>query len=85
VIEIRNPGVLAASIEIDLVRFRGAGTMLRMPFALTELARTLGKVAAMLRQAEARGQAVDLGHEVVRAIQQFRNALAAVGGAPAEA
>jgi hypothetical protein len=85
VIEIRNPGALAASIEIDLERFRGAGTMLRMPVALTELARTLGKVAAMLREAEARGQAVDLGDEVVRAVQQFRNALSAVGGAPAEA
>jgi hypothetical protein len=85
VIEIRNPGVLAATIEIDLERFHRAATMFRMPVALDELARTLAKVAMLLREAEARGQAVDLGDEVVRVIQQFRGALSTVGGAPAQA
>jgi hypothetical protein len=85
VIEVRNPGVLAATIEIDLVRFHRAATMFRMPVALDEFARTLAKVAEMLREAEARGQAVDLGDEVVRVIQQFRGALSTVGGAPAQA
>jgi hypothetical protein len=85
VIEVRNPGALAAAIEIDLVRFHGAATMFRMPDALGDLARTLSKVAALLREADARGQAVDLGEEVVRVIQQFRGALSTVGGAPAQA
>jgi type VI protein secretion system component VasF len=85
VVEVRNPGALAASVEIDLERFRQAGTLVRMPAAMGDLARTLGKVAAMLREAEARGQAVDLGDEVVRLIQQFRSALATMGGAPARA
>jgi type VI protein secretion system component VasF len=85
VIEVRNPGALAATMEIDLERFRHAGMLVRMPAAMTDLARTLGKVAVMLREAEARGQAVDLGDEVVRLIQQFRSALATVGGAPARA
>ena len=84
-IEVRNPGALAATVEVDLERFRHASTLVRMPAALSELARTLGKVAAMLREAEARGQAVDLGDEVVRLIQQFRSALATMGGAPARA
>jgi type VI protein secretion system component VasF len=83
--EVRNPGALAASVEIDIERFRHAGTLVRMPAAMSDLARTLGKVAVMLREAEARGQAVDLGDEVVRLIQQFRSALATMGGAPAEA
>jgi type VI protein secretion system component VasF len=83
--EVRNPGALAASVEIDLERFRHAGTLVRMPATMSDLARTLGKVAVMLREAEARGQAVDLGDEVVRLIQQFRSALATMGGAPAEA
>ncbi len=84
-LEVRNPGALAADIELDLERFRGAGAVVRMPATLRDLARTLGKVAVMLRQAEARGQAVDLGDEVVRLIQQFRGALSTVGGAPARA
>ncbi len=84
-IEVRRPGQLAASIEIDLERFRRAATLVRMPAAMGDLARALGKVAAMLREAEERGQAVDLGDEVVRLIQQFRGTLSAVGGAPAEA
>lgn len=83
--EISKPGVLAASIEIDLERYRHAGTLVRMPATMADLARVLGKVSAMLRQADARGQTVDLGDEVVRLIQQFRSALTTVGGAPAEA
>ncbi len=83
--EIRNPGVLAAGIEIDLERFRRAGALVRMPAVMADLARVLGKVAVMLREAETRGQAVDLGDEVVRLIQQFRSALSTMGGAPAEA
>jgi hypothetical protein len=39
----------------------------------------------MLRQADERGQSVDLGDEVVRLIGRFRNALRAVGGEPAQA
>jgi hypothetical protein len=84
-IEVRNPGSLAASIELDLERFQSAGAIVRMPAAMADQARTLGKVAGMLREAEARGQAVDLGDEVVRLIDQFRRALATVGGAPAQA
>lgn len=84
-IEIRNPGALAASIEIDLERFSRAGTLVRMPAVMTDLARALRKVAAMLREAEDRGQAVDLGDEVVRLIEQFRGALSTMGGAPAQA
>ncbi len=84
-LEVRDPGTFAARIEIELERFRRAGTIVRMPAAIAEQARTLGKVAVMLRQAEARGQAVDLGDEVVRLIEQFRLTLTTVGGAPARA
>lgn len=84
-IEVRNPAQLAARIEIDLARFRHAATLVRMPFAMADRARALRKIAAMLREAEQRGQAVDLGDEVVRLIQQFRGALSTVGGTPAEA
>jgi type VI protein secretion system component VasF len=84
-LEVRDPGLLAAAIELDLERFERAGTIVRMPAAMTDLARTLGRIAVMLREAEQRQQAVDLGDEVVRLIQQFRNALRTVGGAPAEA
>jgi type VI protein secretion system component VasF len=83
--EISKPGMLAASIEIDLERYRRAGTVVRMPATMADLARVLGKVSEMLRQAETRGQTVDLGDEVVRLIQQFRSTLTTVGGAPAEA
>jgi hypothetical protein len=84
-IEVQQPGVLAAAIELDLARFHHARALVRMPGALAELAAALARVAAMLHEAEARGQAVDLGEEVVRLIQQFRAALCAVGGAPAQA
>lgn len=84
-VEVRNPGVLAATVEIDLERFRRAATLVRMPATMADLARALAKVALMLREAEARGQAVDLADEVVRIIQQFRSALSTMGGAPARA
>lgn len=84
-IEIHEPGVLAAAIELELERFRRAGALVRMPAAVSDLADTLGRVATLLHEADARGQAVDLGEEVVRLIQQFRATLCTVGGAPAEA
>lgn len=84
-IEIHEPGVLAAAIELELERFRRAGALVRMPAAVSDLADTLGRVATLLHEADARGQAVDLGEEVVRLIQQFRAALCTVGGAPAQA
>jgi hypothetical protein len=84
-VEIQNPGRMALALEVDLVRFRQARRLVRMPPALEELAETLGRVRAMLREAAEREQAVDLGDEVVRLIQQFRGALRAVGGEPAEA
>jgi hypothetical protein len=84
-VEIRNPGLMALALEVDLVRFRQARRMIRMPAALEELAETLGRVTAMLREAADREQAVDLGDEVVRLIEQFRGALRAVGGEPAQA
>ncbi len=84
-IEIRKPGLLADTIEIDLVRFRQAGVLVAMPAGMTELANALERVSAMLREADERGQAVDVADDVMRLIQQFRGALRAVGGAPAEA
>ncbi len=84
-IEILDPGLLAAGIELDLARFRGAGMLFAMPASLGELAHVLERVGALLRDAERRGQAVDLGDEVMQLIQQFRVALRTVGGAPAEA
>jgi hypothetical protein len=84
-LEIRDPGLMARALEVDLARFHEARRLVRMPAALEELAEVLSRIAAMLRQADARGQAVDLGDEVVRVIERFRNALRAVGGAPAQA
>ena len=84
-LEVRNPGLMASALELDLVRFREAGRIVRMPVALQELAVALARIAVMLRQADARGQAVDLGDEVVRLIERFRSALRTVGGAPAQA
>jgi len=84
-VEIQNPGLMALALEVDLVRFRQARRLVRMPRALEELAETLVRVTAMLREAAEREQAVDLGDEVVRLIEQFRGALRAVGGEPAQA
>jgi len=77
--------MLAAAIELDLERFRRAGTLVRMPATMADLARALGRIAMMLHEADRRGQTVDLGEEVVRLLQQFRGTLRAMGGAPAEA
>jgi hypothetical protein len=85
VLEIRDPGLMAKTLEIDLERYRQAQHIVRMPPALSELANALARIAAMLREADRRGQAVDLGDEVVRLIEQFRGALRTVGGAPAQA
>ena len=84
-VEIQTPGRMALALEVDLARFRQARRIVRMPRALEELAETLVRVTAMLREAAEREQAVDLGDEVVRLIEQFRGALRAVGGEPAQA
>lgn len=84
-VEIGNPGLMAMALEVDLVRFRQARRVVRMPAALEELAETLTRVMAMLREAAEREQTVDLGDEVVRLIEQFRGTLRAVGGEPARA
>lgn len=82
---LRNPGLLAAELDLDLERYRRAAQLVRMPPAMRELADALGRIAGMLREAEDRGQAVDLSDEIVRFIRQFRGVLAAVGGTPARA
>ncbi len=82
---LRNPGLLAAELDLDLERYRRAAQLFRMPPAMRELADALGRIAGMLREAEARGQAVDLSDEIVRLIRQFRGTLDTLGGAPAEA
>ncbi len=84
-LEIHDPGLMARSLELDLVRFQQARLLVQMPAALEELATALSHVAQMLREAAERGQAVDLGDEVVRLIERFRSALRAVGGVPAQA
>jgi hypothetical protein len=84
-VEIGNPGLMAKALEVDLARFRQARRIVRMPAVLEELAETLTRVTAMLREAAEREQTVDLGDEVVRLIEQFRGALRAVGGEPARA
>jgi hypothetical protein len=83
--EIADPGMMARALELDLIRFEHARRVVQMPPALEELAAALSRIAAMLRQADERGQSVDLGDEVVRLIGRFRNALRAVGGEPAQA
>jgi hypothetical protein len=83
--EIHEPGQLAHLIELELIRFEHASGLFRIPAGMTDLADALGRVAEMLREAEARGQSVDLGDEVVRLIHQFRATLRTTGGAPAEA
>ena len=84
-LEVRNPGLMARALELDLARFREARRVVQMPAALEELAEVLGRVAVMLGEADERGQAVDLGDEVVRLIERFRSALRTVGGDPAQA
>jgi hypothetical protein len=84
-LEIANPGLIAMALDVDLVRFRQARRLVRMPAALEELTETLTRVASMLREAADRDQSVDMGDEVVRLIEQFHGALRAVGGEPAQA
>ncbi len=84
-IEICNPGLLADAIDVELARFHHVARVFRVPAALADQAEALERVAAMLRAADERGQSVDLGDEVMNLIQQFRGALRAVGGAPAQA
>jgi len=84
-IEIHEPGALADAIDVELARFEQVGRVYRVPAALEDQAEALERVAAMLREAERRGQEVDLGEEVVHLLRQFRGALRAAGGAPAEA
>jgi hypothetical protein len=85
-VELRDPGLLAAELELDLVRYRRAALLVPMPPGMRDLAQALDRIAAMLREAEARGQAVDLSDDIVRLIRQFRGAVATVGGgAPAQA
>jgi hypothetical protein len=84
-IEIHQPGLLADAIDLDLARFHQVERIYRVPPALGDQADALERVASMLREADERGQSVELGEEVMRLIQQFRFALQTVGGAPAEA
>jgi type VI protein secretion system component VasF len=84
-VELHQPGRFADELELELVRYRRAAALVAMPPALGDLAEALERVAAMLREADARGQAVDLSDDIVRLIRRFRGALAALGGAPAEA
>jgi hypothetical protein len=84
-LEIPDPGLLAATLELELERFRRVESLVRMPLATRELADALGQIAAMLREAEDRGQTVDLADAIVRLIRQFRRTLATLGGAPAQA
>lgn len=84
-VEIRKPGLLADAIDVDLERFRQAGRLMTLPAALADLADALERVAGMLRDAEQRDQAVDLGDDVLRLIQQFHGVLRTLGGAPAQA
>ncbi len=85
-VELRDPGLVAAELELELERYRRAALLVPMPAGMQDLAQALDRIAAILRDAEARGQAVDLSDEIVRFIRQFRGAVAAVGGgAPARA
>ena len=84
-IEIHEPGALADAIDVELARFEQVGRVYRVPAALEDQAEALERVAAMLREAERRGQEVDLGEEVVHLLRLFRGALRAVGGSAAEA
>jgi hypothetical protein len=84
-VALQHPGLLADEIEVDLERYRRAALLVPMPAAMRELADALGRITAMLREAEERGQVVDLGDEIVRFIGRFRGTLAAAAGAPAQA
>ncbi len=85
-IELREPGLLANLIELELVRFRAAERVFRVPASLlsTWPTRSIAWRPCSERRDD-RGQSVDLADDVMRLIQQFRGALRSVGGAPAEA
>jgi hypothetical protein len=82
---LHDPGRLAAELELEVERYRRAALLLRTPPAMADLTETLGRIAALLRDADARGQSVDLADDLVALIRRFRRELAAYGGAPARA
>jgi hypothetical protein len=84
VIQIEKPGILAAAIDLELERLRRARAVTTIPPSLADLAEALGRVAAMLREAHARGQTVDLADGIVALLREFRAALGALG-VPAQA
>ncbi len=84
-IDIHNPGLLADAIDLDLERYRRLSAVSPLPAMVAETAEALGRVSALLRDAEARCQDVDLSDEIVRLVVAFRAALRAAGDAPARA
>jgi hypothetical protein len=83
-VQIEKPGILAAAIELELERLRHARAVAIIPPSLVDLAEALGRVAAMLREAHARGQTVDLADGIVALLREFRAALGTLG-APSQA
>jgi type VI protein secretion system component VasF len=83
--DVHNPGLLANAIDLDLERFRRLSRVHAMPEMVADTAQALARVSALLREAEARCQSVDVSDEIVRLIVAFRAALRAAGGAPAQA
>jgi hypothetical protein len=84
-IDIHNPGLLADAIDLDLERYRRISAVAPLPAMVADTAEALARVSALLRDAEARCQNVDLSDEIVRLIVAFRAALRVGGGAPAQA
>ena len=83
-LDVHDPGRLAAAIEADMARLAAARAAGDVPPALGDLADALARLAAMLRRAEALGQAVTLAGSVARLIAQFRGVVRSLG-VPAEA
>ncbi len=80
-LDIRNPGRFAASLEAEierLARFRAVGAV---PPALDDLAEALERLARILREAESLGQSVTVADGVLRVVAEFRGALRALGTA----
>jgi hypothetical protein len=84
-IDVHNPGLLADAIDLDLERYRRLSEAGPLPQMVRDTAEALGRVSALLRDAEERLQTVDLSDEILRLIVAFRAALRAAGGAPAQA